>query len=345
MRAREMKVWVDVVSPSTVPFFKSLLTHLNINDFYVTAGISAETTYLLRILRLPSKVVWKYPDISGPRGYIDVLARLLLLGPNVPSFDVGLGFANFYVPLLAKSRLRPSVIFTDLDSFYAIHDRSITFKLANYVVCPSAISRGKCSKLGLKKGKTIQFDGYKEDVYISDYVPDREFANKLPIEDYVLVRPEATFAIYVPNTKSIVPTLLKQLLRKGLPVVYVPRTSTDFMLAKGMEVHILKAPLNGLDLCWHSRCVMTGSGSFAREAACLGVPAASFFPGELLSVDEALIRERKIFHSRNVDELVDFACSCKGNKHLDISRSKAVRNQLVKITMNILTKCVGTIDT
>ena len=333
-----MKVWVDVVSPSTVPFFRSLLTQLDTCEFYVTAGMNAETTYLLDILRLPGEVIWRHPEFSGPRRYIDVFARLLFLGLNVPSFDVGLGFANFYVPLLAKSRWRPSIIFTDNDSSYAIHDRSITFKLANWVVCPSAISPERLAKIGLKEEKIIQFDGYKEDVYISDFVPDNLFVSNLSTKDYVLVRPEATFAIYIKEKRSIVPSLLRGLLRKGLDVLYISRTSKDLMLAEGLDVHVLKIPLNGLDLCWHSRCVMTGSGTFAREAACLGVPAASFFPDELLSVDKALVRERKMFHSRNVDELVDYACSCKRNKNLGTSRSKGVRNQVVDITKNILTE-------
>jgi len=333
-----MKIWVDVVSPSTVPFFKSLLTHLGCCEFSVTVGVNAETAHLLHTMGLPGEVIWKHPEFSGPRRYIDVFARLLLLGLNVPSFNVGLGFANFYVPLLAKTRWRPSIIFTDNDSSYAIHDRSITFKLADWVVCPSAISPERLAKLGLKEEKVIHFDGYKEDVYISDFVPDSLFVSKLSQKDYVLVRPEATFAIYVKEKRSIVPSLLRGLLRRGLDVLYVPRTSKDLMLAKGLDVHVLKIPLNGLDQCWHSRCVMTGSGTFAREAACLGVPAASFFPGELLSVDQALIREKKIFHSRNVDELVDYACSCKRNKGLDTSRSKGVRNQVVDITKNILRK-------
>lgn len=331
-----MKLWIDVVSPSTVPFFRSLLTHLGGYEFSVTAGVNAETAHLLNTAGLSGEVIWRHPEFSGPRRYIDVFARLLLLGLNVPTFDVGLGFANFYVPLIAKSRLKPSVAFTDNDSAYAIHDRSITFKLADWVVCPSAISPERLAKLGLKEEKVMYFDGYKEDVYISDFVPDGLFVSKLPKKDYVLVRPEATFAIYVKEKRNIVPSLLRGLLRKGLDVLYVPRTSKDLMLAEGLDVHVLKIPLNGLDLCWHSRCVMTGSGTFAREAACLGVPATSFFPGELLSVDQALVRERKMFHSRNVDELVDYACSCKRNKSLDTSRSKGVRNQVVAITKNIL---------
>jgi predicted glycosyltransferase len=333
-----MKVWIDVVSPSVVPFFKSLTARLDNCEFYVSAANHTETTSLLNLLGFPGEVVWNHPEVSGPRRYLDFLSRLVLLSLNVPSFDVGFGFASEYVPLITKSRWKHSLVFTDNDSAYALHSRSITFKLANYVVCPSAVPQERLAKLGLKKEKVIQFDGYKEDVYISDFVPDHEFQSKLSLDDYVLVRPEATFAIYVKEKKSIVPHLLRELLRNGFDVLYVPRTSKDLKLAKGMGVHVLKGPLNGLDLCWHSRCVMTGSGTFAREAACLGVPAASFFPGELLSVDQALIRERKIFHSRNVDELVDFVCSCKGNRHLDISQSKGVRNQLVEITENILTK-------
>ena len=106
--------------------------------------------------------------------------------------------------------------------------------------------------------------------------------------------------------------------------------------------NIPKKALNGLDLCWYSDAVLTGSGTFAREAACMGTPAVSFFPGKrLLSVDQELINEGKIFHSRDVDEIMEYISSQpKKNKKPNLEQSKKVKKEVVDITKEIIEKHV-----
>ena len=66
------------------------------------------------------------------------------------------------------------------------------------------------------------------------------------------------------------------------------------------NIFIPVKPMNGLDLCYHAEAVLTGSGTLAREAACLGVPAVSFYPSSLLAVDKSLIDKGWVFHSRQI---------------------------------------------
>ena len=70
--------------------------------------------------------------------------------------------------------------------------------------------------------------------------------------------------------------------------------------------------------------------TFAREAACMGTPAVSFYPGnELLSVDEEMIRRGWMFHSRDPEEIVEYVLSSKRRK-VDFSRSKNIQTILSK---------------
>jgi uncharacterized protein len=81
------------------------------------------------------------------------------------------------------------------------------------------------------------------------------------------------------------------------------------------KISILKEPINGLDLINFSNVVLTGSGTMAREAACMGKTAVSFYPSnELLSVDAQLIKEGKIFHSREPKEIVEYVIANFGKK-------------------------------
>jgi predicted glycosyltransferase len=215
----------------------------------------------------------------------------------------------------------------------------ITFMLSDNLICPKSIPLMNLIRLGASEDRIYQFNGYKEDVYIADYSPDPTFYSKIPFKEYIVVRPEASFAIYLREVKTIVPQLLKKLLKENFNVIYLPRNQIEKSYANNMPVYIPTQPLFGLDLCWYSEAVLTGSGSLAREAACLGVPAVSFYPGKLLSVDKTLINEGKIFYSRDPNEIVNYLLSRKRkDKVLNTYKSKKVKNEIITILHEIFNK-------
>jgi uncharacterized protein len=107
-----------------------------------------------------------------------------------------------------------------------------------------------------------------------------------------------------------------------------------------MKVFIPKGPLKGLDVCYYSKAVLTGSGTFAREAACMGTPAVSFYPEDLLAVDQKMVNENWMLHSRNPEEIVDYVLNKKGRSS-DLARSKRVQSEVFKIFEDILDEIEG----
>jgi len=94
--------------------------------------------------------------------------------------------------------------------------------------------------------------------------------------------------------------------------------------------------MNGLDLCYYASAVLTGSGTFAREAACMGNKSVSFFPGNsLLSVDRKLVDEGKILHSRDPHEIVDYVLSSPPRRAIS-DRCLTVRREVIEKTKKIL---------
>ena len=153
-----------------------------------------------------------------------------------------------------------------------------------------------------------------------------------------MLRPEALASFYVHGKASLVPALLFFFEVHKIPVVYLPRSEEDKKLAEGFNAFIPKKPMNGLDLCYYSDAVLTGSGTMAREAACMGKPAVSFFPSkEFLSVDEQLISEGKMIHSRNAQEIGEYVLTHHKQKtSLDFTRSKKVKKEVIKVIKNII---------
>ena len=130
-----------------------------------------------------------------------------------------------------------------------------------------------------KKVRVFKFDGFKEDIYVADYHPDPAFFENVPFKKFVAVRPEALKAEYVPkHAESIVPDILARLEDSGYNVLYLPRYEEDRTWGESYaNIFIPQEPLNGLDVCYYAHAVLTGSGTFAREAAVMGIPAVCFF--------------------------------------------------------------------
>jgi predicted glycosyltransferase len=82
--------------------------------------------------------------------------------------------------------------------------------------------------------------------------------------------------------------------------------------------------------------MLTGAGTFAREAALLGVPAVSFFPrNEFLTVDVILQEQGKEFKSRNPQEIKNYVNNAKRSK-VSLERSKIVLQEVLDIFDSII---------
>ena len=86
--------------------------------------------------------------------------------------------------------------------------------------------------------------------------------------------------------------------------------------------------------------MLTGAGTFAREAALLGVPAVSFFPrNEFLTVDVVLQEQGKEFKSRDPQEIREYVLrsSIPTSRTLgDTTRSKHVLAEVLGILDEII---------
>ncbi len=205
---------------------------------------------------------------------------------KMPRFDISIS-SNYEAPQVSWIRGKKSIVFDDND----ISPNWLYSKFCNFVVCPEAIDKDRMISMGIKPGKILTYSGYKEDIYIADFKPDPKFLNKIPFNEFVVVRPENLYASYVPkNSVSIVPELIRKLSDNGFNILYLPRYQIDRTYIKpAQNIFIPDHPLNGLDVCYYSQAILTGAGTFSREAALMGIPAVSFYAGdEFLSVDKKL---------------------------------------------------------
>lgn len=334
------KLWIDMINPSDVQFFNSLLKDLYEYEIISTTRNRAETVDLADYFKINNTVVGR--DYTNPaKKILGMIFRTLDLSLITPRFDCSLSFENGMSVFVSKLRRKKSIMYCDNDLKFiqkksSIQDFETKLKsLADFTIVPKVCYDN--FKNYYDESKLLAFDGIKEDIYIADYIPNSSFLDTLPFENFIVVRPEALASIYVKDKESIVPELLNAFTKENINVVYIPRDEGDARYAEGTNVFIPERAFNGLDLCYYADAILTGSGTLAREAACMGTTSISFFPSSiLLSPDQYLVDEGRIFHSRNVENIVDYVISRKNNQPVDLSKSKKAKDSVVSMTKEIL---------
>jgi len=326
-------IWIDIKNSHEPAFFRSFISKFRDHEFVITSRRYAEIQKLLDKYQMKNKVIGAHYGGNIIKKMCGLAIRDLSLYLKAPAFDVSLSHGSINAIHVAKMRNKPTISLYDNEKA-AIGNR-ISFRFVDYLITPRALPIDSLIEQGAIEDHIIRYDGFKEDIYEADFIPDPDFLNYLPFNDFITIRPEALQAAYVKEKNSIVPDLFKAFIREDVNILYLPRYKTDRDYAKGLDVFIPDGPLKGLDVCYYSKAVLTGSGTFAREAACMGTPAVSFYPEDLLAVDQKLIHDNLMLHSRNATEIVEYVLG-KKKRRPDISRSKRVQGEVFKILEEIL---------
>lgn len=328
-----MKIWYDITNTPQVHFIlavKDSLSRIMEHNSIITAREFSETASLLS-QKTDEKVtiIGAHKGKNKTKKILGLISRFYDAQKSVKHYDASISCGSEVAVWSSALNGRKSVAFGDND----LAKQWTYGLLVSMAFFPNAIDESILTRQGISKGRLYRYQGYKEDIYLADYKPDRGFVDTLPFSNYVVVRPENLQANYINNnkTKPITPFLLDELSRAGYNILYLPRYESDRSYAEGIKnIYMPKNPVNGLDACYFSDAVLTGAGTFAREAACLGVPSFSFFAGKsLLAVDKSLVRSGKMFFSRDVNELMK-RLKVSRRAEADLKRSKAVRDEVIE---------------
>ncbi len=109
------------------------------------------------------------------------------------------------------------------------------------------------------------------------------------------VRPPASEALYHRFENELFDQLLNRLASTpNTKVVLLPRNDAQRKMYSGGKLIVPREPLDGANLIAHSDLVVSGGGTMNREAAALGVPAASIYMGAWAAIDEQLVKEGRL---------------------------------------------------
>lgn len=329
-----MKIWIDITNTPHVNVLMPIIRHLEKkHELIITARNFSETLPLLAQNNIKPIVLGEYKGKSRINKAIGLAQRISSMAFKIPKFDISISLGGNYTATISKFRRKPSIVFSDND----ISFKTPAYKFGTYFIFPDYFNTSNLNeKYGVKETQIKKFNGFKEDIYIADYTPNPDFLKELPFEEFITIRPENLKASYVPSDSvTIVPQLFETF--KNENILFLPRYEEEKQYSKGIKnIFIPDKPLPGLDVCHYTKVMLTGAGTFAREAALLGTPAVSFFPGNVfLTVDSIMQEKGWEFKSRNVKEIYRYVMSAKKRAN-SISRSKEVQEEVISIIDNII---------
>ncbi|HKS26413.1 MAG TPA: DUF354 domain-containing protein [Pyrinomonadaceae bacterium] len=303
-----MLIWIDLANSPHVPFFRALKVELEGRgaEVRVTARDFAQTVELARGAGLEPEVIGGFGGraLMGKAGNLIGRAARLARWARRQAFDLALSHNSYAQVAAARALSIPAVTLMDYEHQPANH---LSFRLARRVIVPRAFPAEALRRYGAGSGKVRRYEGTKEDVYLADFEPDPGFAGRLlelgvRTEDIiVVVRPPARDALYHRFENDLFAELVARLeAHPQVKVILLPRTEAQRVefaarsIATGGKLILPQSALDGANLIAASDLVVSAGGTMNREAAALGVPAATIYAGRWAAIDEELVREGRL---------------------------------------------------
>jgi uncharacterized protein len=330
-----MRIWIDLANSPHVPFFGALIPEFVTRGYQVeiSARDFAQTVELAIHAGMTPHVIGGHGGgtISGKAGNLIGRAGALRKWARDRGFDLALSH-NSYAQIAAAAALRiKAVTLMDYEHQPANH---LAFRLAARVIVPRAFPAAELKKYGASTRKVKRYEGAKEDVYLADFVPDPAFAAILrglgvAREDVLIVaRPPAREALYHRFENELFDDLIASVSsRKDVKIILLPRSDSqriEYEKRKTENLFMPRQALDGANLIAAADLVISAGGTMNREAAALGIPAASIYAGKWAAIDEDLVREGRLLRIGSGAEIESLAVQKKsGTKPRNATGVKA----------------------
>jgi predicted glycosyltransferase len=318
-----MRIWIDLANSPHVPFFRALANEFinRKHEIVVTARAFAETVELAEAAGFTPEVIGGHGGgkLSGKAGNLVQRALALARWARGRNLDLAVSHNSYSQILAARALSLRSVTLMDYEHQPANH---MAFRLASRVIVPRAFPEAELSRFGANPAKVRRYAGLKEDVYLGDFQNDPQFEKQLSqlgigAENIlVTVRPPASEALYHRFTNELFDQLVDRLLTMpSVKVVLLPRNDAQrqaYSKLEGANLIVPPGPVDGGNLIAHSDLVVSAGGTMNREAAALGIPAASIYLGQWAAIDENLVNEGRLQKISTQQDVQNLSIQKKG---------------------------------
>jgi uncharacterized protein len=298
-----VRIWIDMTASAHVLVFRPLIAIMQArgDEVQITAREYAQTLQLLELHGLQAEVIGRHGGRSRVQKARQMTHRLgaLKKWAKRREFDVALAHGSHELTITARRLGIPSS--TTFDYEFATLQHQLGCRAATKVVVPDAIPPERLRRYGARPPKLVQYQGLKEEYYLSDFDPDRSLLDRFDVDAakiLVVLRPPPDVSLYHRQSNPLFPMTLEHLGRlDNVHAFVLPRTEEQREYVRGLALPSVILPESAVDaqsLIALADVVVSAGGTMNREAAALGVPVYTTYGGRLGGVDEELIREGRL---------------------------------------------------
>ncbi|HWQ82780.1 MAG TPA: DUF354 domain-containing protein [Ignavibacteria bacterium] len=316
-------IWFDLDNSPHVPIFRPILKELRSRgiDFIVTARDYAQTKSLLELWNIEHTMIGVHGGKSKAGKITNLIGRTNQLVKFAKGKKVSAAFSHgSRTQVMAARRFGiPSYVMLD----YEYTEKYIFNLFGTKLLIPDLIPDARLAEAGFNTNKVIRYPGYKENIYLQDFVPERNFRERIGIpadKILVVIRPPALLGNYH-NSES--EKLFTEAIRyfssnKNTQTLIISRTKEDVGLVHDLSnsgnISLLEKPVDGLQLLFSADITLSGGGTMNRESALLGTSTYSIFTGRKPYLDEHLQSLGKLKFIENSEDLRSICIEKKKNK-------------------------------
>jgi predicted glycosyltransferase len=289
-----MRVWIDALTPKHALFFDPLYRDLSRDghDLLITTRTYREAVEALRLRRLPFRIVGEH---GGGSRYGKLLAsgqRVVKLAQLIERWrpDTAISFSSPEAARVAFGLGVPHIAVNDSPHSWLVARLSIP--LSRYVCSPWIIRRRVWLDFGARPDGIVPYRALDPAAWLKRFKPNPAVLRQLDLKrdkPIILLRTEESFASYLEGKASdkapVIGPITQEILRWKVDAQIVISTRYGLQAPVlrqkfGRRVRIVDHVIDATSLLYYSTFFIGSGGTMTVEAALLGRPAISCFPGE-----------------------------------------------------------------
>lgn len=308
-------IWFDLDNSPHVPLFKPVFEFLDSKkiDYKITAREFAQTLDLLKLWNIKHSAIGTHGGKNKIKKILNTYNRSSQLKSFAKEFHFSLAVSHgSRSQLVAARRLKiKSLLIMD----YEYTETKIFNYFSGNLLIPQLIPDERLASCGINLKKVIRYDGFKEELYLSSFVPDTGFRKSIGVSDdtiLAVIRPPGMTGNYhdEKSERLLINAIEHFSAFPRVTCLIVARTDKDrnYILSKsnvGGNVKFLERPVDGAQLVYAADIVLSGGGTMNRESALLGSGTYSIFTGRKPFLDEYLAQKGRMKFIETENDIED----------------------------------------
>ncbi len=309
-----LKIWIDIVNAPHVRFFHSIIRYLENQgeEVFITARRFGDVHRLLDLFGIEYNLVG-WHGVSLEEKLIRSTQRAYELSQIISREkpDVAVSKHSIELPRVSYGLKIPSVYV--LDNEHAIAANKLTLPLCDHIILPEVIKKEAVVGCGADPNHLYPYNGTSEITHLVDFQYNPHIFQDLKLdldkEKTILMRPEPALASYLDaDCRKTVLSPIVDALEDQANILVIPRFREQQQIFEDDDqITLIKPPVDTFSLMKACDLVIGAGGTMNREAALLGTPVISCYPGKLLSVDSYYIEKGLMKRSTRPEEIVGMA--------------------------------------